>query len=66
MEGAGRDRVWVVSSRLKLPRLARRAARSHGAGGAVVAGTAGCRYSSSASVQGNPDVLTFPSVSRAR
>lgn len=55
MEGAGRDRVWGVSYRLKLPRLARRAARSHGAGGTVVAGTAGRRHSSSASIQGNPD-----------
>lgn len=42
----------VCLNRLKLPRLARRASGSHGAGGAVVAGTVGCRYSSSASVQG--------------
>ena len=60
MEGAGSDRVWGVSYRLKLPRLARRAARSHGAGGSVVAGTAGCRYPSSSSIQGNRDAQTFP------
>lgn len=59
MEGAGSDRVWGVSYRLKLPRLARHAAGSHGAGGAVVAGTAGCRHPSSSSVQGNRYVLTF-------
>lgn len=55
MEGAGLDRVWGVSYRLKLQLLARRAAGSHGAGGAVVAGTAGRRHSSSASIQGNFD-----------
>lgn len=59
MEGAGSDRVWGVSYRLKLPRLARHAAGSHGAGGAVVAGTAGCRHPSSSSVQGNRYAPTF-------
>ena len=62
LEGAGSDRVWGVSYRLKLPRLAGLAAGSHGAGGAVVAGTAGCRYSPGPSVQGNLDARTFPRV----
>lgn len=52
-----------VSFRLKLQRLARRAYGSHGAGGAVVARTAGCRHPPSASVQGNPDAR--PSHSRS-
>lgn len=52
---AGGDRVWGVSSRLKLRRLAGRVAGFHGAGGAVVARTAGCGYSPGASVQGNPE-----------
>lgn len=52
---AGGDRVWGVSSRLKLRRLAGCAAGFHGAGGAVVARTTGCGYSPGASVQGNPE-----------
>lgn len=54
-EGAGSDRIWGVSCRLLSPRLVGRAAGFHGAGGAVVARTAGCRHPPGASVQGNPD-----------
>lgn len=57
---AGLDRVWGVSSRLKLRLLAGRASGFHGAGGAVVARTAGCGYSPGASVQGNSRDMTFP------
>lgn len=58
---AGGDRVWGVSSRLKWRRLAGRASGFHGAGGAVVARTAGCGYSPGASVQGNAETrLSHP------